>query len=102
MQSEEDKRKARAARFGTTYVEPISRQPKKAGEVSIIIYRHLLFHDYLPSRIPTYSRPGQSALALSPPSPRLEESAQHLLKTLILRSKSVGGNVQNGLACHYP
>ncbi|KAG2059235.1 hypothetical protein BDR06DRAFT_949891 [Suillus hirtellus] len=28
--SEEDKRKARAARFGTTYVEPIQQQPKKA------------------------------------------------------------------------
>ncbi|KAG2032435.1 hypothetical protein BDR03DRAFT_1094890 [Suillus americanus] len=32
VQSEEDKRKARAARFGTTYVEPIQKQPKKAGE----------------------------------------------------------------------
>ncbi|KAG1866724.1 hypothetical protein F4604DRAFT_948746 [Suillus subluteus] len=32
VQSEEDKRKARAARFGTTYVEPVQKQPKKAGE----------------------------------------------------------------------
>ncbi|KAG1742896.1 hypothetical protein EDB19DRAFT_1700763 [Suillus lakei] len=29
VQSEEDKRKARAARFGTTYVEPTQQQPKK-------------------------------------------------------------------------
>ncbi|KAG1777562.1 hypothetical protein EV702DRAFT_1101902 [Suillus placidus] len=31
VQSEEEKRKARAARFGTTYVEPIQQQPKKAA-----------------------------------------------------------------------
>jgi hypothetical protein len=60
MQSEEDKRKARAARFGMTYVEPISRQPKKAGEVSIITHRYLLFHDYLSLEFRHTSGPGRA------------------------------------------
>jgi SAP domain-containing ribonucleoprotein len=38
VQSEEDKRKARAARFGTTYVEPTQKQSKKAaGENSDLL-----------------------------------------------------------------